>query len=62
MVFGSARQHDPRGAGSGQPFPLSAVSLLDSAFRANQSRNTAYLRFVDINQRPITRPRPRSGR
>jgi DUF1680 family protein len=28
-------------------FPLSAVRLLDSPFRANQARNTAYLLFLD---------------
>lgn len=29
------------------PFPLTAVTLLPGAFRENQARNTAYLRFVD---------------
>jgi DUF1680 family protein len=34
-------------AGLGAAFPLAAVQLLDSPFRANQSRNTDYLLFVD---------------
>jgi uncharacterized protein len=34
-------------AGLGAAFPLAAVRLLDSSFRANQSRNTDYLLFVD---------------
>ena len=34
-------------AGRTAAFPLSAVRLLDSPFRANQSRNTAYLLFLD---------------
>ncbi|MFM9608502.1 glycoside hydrolase family 127 protein [Streptomyces niveiscabiei] len=38
------------GGGSVRPFPLDAVALLDSPFRANQQRNTAYLRFVDIDR------------
>ncbi|MFG2361494.1 beta-L-arabinofuranosidase domain-containing protein [Streptomyces mirabilis] len=33
-----------------QPFPLGSVTLLDSAFRANQQRNSTYLRFVDIDR------------
>ncbi|MEV0179774.1 beta-L-arabinofuranosidase domain-containing protein [Streptomyces sp. NPDC050625] len=33
-----------------QPFPLGAVSLLTGPFKDNQSRNTAYLRFVDIDR------------
>ncbi|MFJ1602656.1 beta-L-arabinofuranosidase domain-containing protein [Streptomyces sp. NPDC088253] len=33
-----------------QPFPLGSVTLLDSAFRANQRRNSAYLRFVDTDR------------
>ncbi|MER7999873.1 beta-L-arabinofuranosidase domain-containing protein [Streptomyces sp. NPDC095613] len=33
-----------------QPFPLGAVTLLASAFKDNQSRNTAYLRFVDLDR------------
>jgi DUF1680 family protein len=34
-------------AGLTAAFPLAAVELLDSRFRANQSRNTDYLLFVD---------------
>ncbi len=34
-------------AGRGAAFPLPAVRLLDSPFRANQARNTDYLLFVD---------------
>jgi DUF1680 family protein len=34
-------------AGLGAAFPRTAVQLLDSPFRANQSRNTDYLLFVD---------------
>ncbi|WP_037853904.1 beta-L-arabinofuranosidase domain-containing protein [Streptomyces sp. NRRL S-340] len=33
-----------------RPFPLSAVTLLDGPFRDNQLRNTAYLRFVDLDR------------
>lgn len=33
-----------------EPFPLGSVALLDSAFRANQQRNSAYLRFVDTDR------------
>ncbi|MEU5642705.1 glycoside hydrolase family 127 protein [Streptomyces milbemycinicus] len=33
-----------------RPFPLGAVTLLPSAFKDNQSRNTAYLRYVDIDR------------
>ncbi|WDF36364.1 glycoside hydrolase family 127 protein [Streptomyces sp. T12] len=33
-----------------QPFPLPDVTLLDGPFRDNQRRNTAYLRFVDIDR------------
>jgi DUF1680 family protein len=33
-----------------QPFPLGSVTLLDSTFRDNQQRNSAYLRFVDIDR------------
>jgi len=33
-----------------RPFPLTAVTLLDSPFRDNQRRNSAYLRFVDIDR------------
>src|SRR5258708_35100808 len=34
-------------AGLGAAFPLAAVQLLDSPFRAHPSRNTDYLLFVD---------------
>ncbi|MEU6508377.1 beta-L-arabinofuranosidase domain-containing protein [Streptomyces sp. NPDC046942] len=33
-----------------QPFPLTAVTLLAGPFQDNQRRNTAYLRFVDIDR------------
>ncbi|MER6352540.1 beta-L-arabinofuranosidase domain-containing protein [Streptomyces sp. NPDC001634] len=33
-----------------RPFPLDAVTLLDGPFRDNQHRNSAYLRFVDIDR------------
>ncbi|MDV9173579.1 glycoside hydrolase family 127 protein [Streptomyces sp. W16] len=33
-----------------RPFPLTAVTLLDSPFRDNQRRNSAYLRFVDTDR------------
>lgn len=33
-----------------RPFPLTAVTLLDSPFRDNQRRNSAYLHFVDIDR------------
>jgi DUF1680 family protein len=33
-----------------RPFPLDAVTLLDSPFRDNQRRNSAYLRFVDTDR------------
>jgi DUF1680 family protein len=33
-----------------QPFTADAVTLLPSAFRDNMGRNTAYLRFVDIDR------------
>jgi len=33
-----------------RPFPLTAVTLLDSPFRDNQRRNSAYLRFVDLDR------------
>ncbi|MEV6486397.1 beta-L-arabinofuranosidase domain-containing protein [Streptomyces sp. NPDC051576] len=33
-----------------RPFPLAAVTLLDSPFRDNQRRNSAYLRFVDLDR------------
>ncbi|MFD7710254.1 beta-L-arabinofuranosidase domain-containing protein [Streptomyces sp. NPDC059786] len=46
---GTAHGRAAAGAASAavRPFPLGAVTLLDSPFRANQRRNTAYLRFVD---------------
>src|SRR6266536_1428190 len=34
-------------AGLAAAFPFAAVTLLESPFRANQSRNTSYLEFVD---------------
>ncbi|WP_329371509.1 LamG-like jellyroll fold domain-containing protein [Streptomyces sp. NBC_01483] len=40
----------PDAAARVKPFSLSSVTLLDSAFRANQRRNSAYLRFVDIDR------------
>jgi len=33
-----------------RPFPLTAVTLLESPFRDNQRRNSAYLRFVDVDR------------
>ncbi|MER7394052.1 beta-L-arabinofuranosidase domain-containing protein [Streptomyces sp. NPDC000151] len=36
--------------GAVRPFPLDAVTLLPGAFQDNQARNTAYLRFVDIDR------------
>jgi uncharacterized protein len=33
--------------GEAEAFPIGAVRLLDSPFKANQARNTAYLKFVD---------------
>ncbi|MFJ5226746.1 beta-L-arabinofuranosidase domain-containing protein [Streptomyces sp. NPDC088400] len=39
-----------RAPGVVQPFPLGAVTLLASAFKDNQSRNSAYLRFVDLDR------------
>ncbi|GHI02028.1 hypothetical protein AQI88_17780 [Streptomyces cellostaticus] len=57
VTDGPAAQATPRPAGSprqqatrARPFPLTAVSLLAGPFQDNQSRNTAYLRFVDINR------------
>ncbi|MFJ9895808.1 beta-L-arabinofuranosidase domain-containing protein [Streptomyces sp. NPDC091280] len=43
---------DHAGAGSGavRPFPLTAVTLLEGPFRDNQRRNSAYLRFVDLDR------------
>ena len=32
------------------PFPLSAVSLLDSPFKANMGRTLSYLSFVDADR------------
>ncbi|MFE9452087.1 beta-L-arabinofuranosidase domain-containing protein [Streptomyces sp. NPDC006739] len=40
----------PHATGPVQPFPLTAVSLLAGPFQDNQSRNSAYLRFVDIDR------------
>ncbi|MDC2960140.1 glycoside hydrolase family 127 protein [Streptomyces gilvifuscus] len=40
----------PAAAPRVRPFPLTAVTLLDGPFRDNQRRNTAYLRFVDIDR------------
>ncbi|WP_255951039.1 glycoside hydrolase family 127 protein [Streptomyces odontomachi] len=40
----------PAAAAPVRPFPLTAVTLLDSPFRDNQQRNSAYLRFVDIDR------------
>ncbi|MEV6793091.1 beta-L-arabinofuranosidase domain-containing protein [Streptomyces sp. NPDC051320] len=40
----------PASDSTSHPFPLDAVTLLPSAFRDNQSRNTAYLHFVDIDR------------
>ncbi|WP_305125856.1 glycoside hydrolase family 127 protein [Streptomyces odontomachi] len=40
----------PRAASTVQPFPLTAVTLLSSAFKDNQARNSAYLRYVDIDR------------
>jgi uncharacterized protein len=37
-------------AGLARAFPLRSVRLLDSPMRANQSRNTAYLMFVDADR------------
>jgi uncharacterized protein len=37
-------------AGLAAAFPLASVKLLDSPFRANQSRNTDYLLFVDADR------------
>jgi DUF1680 family protein len=33
-----------------RPFPLTAVTLLDGPFRDHQRRNSAYMRFVDIDR------------
>ncbi|MEU5597621.1 beta-L-arabinofuranosidase domain-containing protein [Streptomyces sp. NPDC020298] len=40
----------PSSAALVRPFPLTAVTLLTGPFKDNQSRNTAYLRFVDIDR------------
>jgi hypothetical protein len=37
-------------AGRTAALPLSSVELLDSPFRANQARNTAYLLFLDLDR------------
>ncbi|MFE1883525.1 beta-L-arabinofuranosidase domain-containing protein [Streptomyces diastatochromogenes] len=57
VTDGPAAQATPRTAapsrqqaGRVRPFPLAAVSLLAGPFQENQSRNTAYLRFVDIDR------------
>ncbi|MFF5533501.1 beta-L-arabinofuranosidase domain-containing protein [Streptomyces cinerochromogenes] len=39
-----------RQAARAEPFPLTAVTLLAGPFQDNQRRNTAYLRFVDIDR------------
>ncbi len=41
---------EARAATRVRPFPLTDVTLLDGPFRDNQRRNTAYLRFVDIDR------------
>ena len=46
----AAAPRKPRALTGVQPFPLTAVTLLPGAFKDNQSRNTAYLRFVDIDR------------
>ncbi|AGP52424.1 glycoside hydrolase family 127 protein [Streptomyces rapamycinicus] len=46
----AATHREPKALTSAQPFPLTAVTLLPGAFKDNQSRNTAYLRFVDIDR------------
>ncbi|MFI2200169.1 beta-L-arabinofuranosidase domain-containing protein [Streptomyces sp. NPDC020192] len=52
-----AAQAAPHGTGARrrlatqvQPFPLTAVTLLAGPFQDNQHRNSAYLRFVDIDR------------
>src|SRR5580700_6716378 len=37
-------------AGRTAALPLGSVQLLDSPFRANQARNTAYLTFLDLDR------------
>ena len=46
----AAAPRKPRALASVRPFPLTAVTLLPGAFKDNQSRNTAYLRYVDIDR------------
>ncbi|MFD8627388.1 beta-L-arabinofuranosidase domain-containing protein [Streptomyces hygroscopicus] len=46
----AAASRTPKALTGVRPFPLTAVSLLPGAFQDNQSRNTAYLRFVDIDR------------
>ena len=57
VTDGSAEAAAPRAAEQPRqpatrvrPFPLTAVTLLAGPFKDNQSRNTAYLRFVDIDR------------
>ncbi|MGW3206124.1 hypothetical protein [Streptomyces sp. NPDC001135] len=57
VTEGSAAQAAPHHPGSPrlraarvQSFPLTAVTLLAGPFQDNQRRNTAYLRFVDIDR------------
>ncbi|MGP3982408.1 beta-L-arabinofuranosidase domain-containing protein [Streptomyces sp. KR80] len=47
---GTGTRAAPAAATPVWPFPLAAVTLLDSPFRDNQQRNSAYLRFVDIDR------------
>jgi uncharacterized protein len=42
--------HRPSAAAAVRPFPLTAVNLLAGPFKDNESRNTAYLHFVDIDR------------
>ncbi|GAA3353641.1 hypothetical protein GCM10017744_007910 [Streptomyces antimycoticus] len=46
----AATHRGPKALTGVRPFPLTAVTLLPGAFKDNQSRNTAYLRFVDIDR------------
>ncbi|WAP53871.1 beta-L-arabinofuranosidase domain-containing protein [Streptomyces sp. S465] len=46
----AAASRKPKALTGVQPFPLTAVTLLPGAFQDNQARNTAYLRFVDIDR------------
>ncbi|MCZ0991436.1 glycoside hydrolase family 127 protein [Streptomyces diastatochromogenes] len=57
VTDGPTAQAAPRSTGPSRqqatrvrPFPPAAVSLLAGPFQENQSRNTAYLRFVDIDR------------